>query len=667
MAQNLVEICTLLVDDLYGELSSQVFAILMRLGRASFPMLRVETRLSTRNLRNALAVLIQQQLCLWYTDDDGVSHYEADWYHAYALVKSGKIVRVTEERCGEAAGLLMSNLLELGHCRVGDLVVAYAGVIEKNPSTISTQEHHINSSTLTNGFSDREHNENVHEKGQRSGQIESVAQLRAELDKLLKLGLVRSTQSFHFKPDADIHTEASVAVRDKGEFSQGIKGTKATARYEHAVGRQKKQWRDDSMQIQPFQSTSTNSKRKREENDATNERIKPNGYLTNGINGINGHAHSSDYDGTNHTAPLDDNVVVRVNYEKFNVLFRSEQLVGLSERFLGEITAKVFETAVRLVEKKIPRCFDQLLEALKATPVDEEGDECDDDEYIEPLITPAEIAAALDPNIDLKSGLGHGEGTDDNEDDRRQRQTTVNEDLHDGDDVNNLRANGTRVKEEPESEQQQLIHQYMEILREDPRHFVNWEGSRRGGEWSVNFRSLTKYLIQIQIDNTVTARFGREAARVIRVLHSKGKLDEKQVAKFGFLREKHVRAILTRLQEAGFVEVQEVPKDNNRQPSRTIFLWYFDQDRCRRLILHDTYQAMARILQRAKFEKDRIKDVLDKAERTDVKGKEDRFLTEDERLALRRWLEVEEILLTQLGRQDDLVALLRDFIHVEAV
>ena len=350
------------------------------------------------------------------------------------------------------------------------------------------------------------------------------------------------------------------------------------------------------------------------------------------------------------------------------MIFRNDRLARLSERFLGETTAKVYEATLRLLERDVPRCYDPLLEALKDASPAEEGDTCDDDDLIEPSVTSHEVAATLDPSIDLTAGLGYVSDRHGREDDRSQRQTTVNGDTGDKDDVRVPQTNGHRTGTVLEIErQQQLVRQHMGILCEDPRHFVRWVGSSGGGEWGVDFKALAKHLVQIEIENTVAARFGKEAARVIRILRSKGKLDEKQLSKFGFLREKHVRTILTHMQEAGFVEVQEVPKDNNRAPSRTIFLWYFDHDRCRRLILNDTYQAMARLLQRGKFEKDRIRDVLDKAERTDVQGKEDKFLSEHERMALKRWLEVEEILLAQLGRQDDLVALFRDFVPVEAV
>ncbi|KAL9097686.1 MAG: hypothetical protein Q9165_000012 [Trypethelium subeluteriae] len=580
------------------------------------------------------------------------------------LTSSGKIVKIVEERCGESAGILISNLLELGHCKLGDLVSACKGLVNKLPRAVNSDVHLINGTAGTNGSHEHHYSNPRDQRDHTSGQTQSVAHIHAELKNLLSKEFITLVGPNHFKPDTDLHNEAVAEVQSK-EFPDGVKGKKAVAKYASALIRQKKKLRDDVEGASSLESTSGSLKRKRSERDSPNKRPNSGGILTNGTNGVNGYMGHFDND---------KGPILRVNYEKFNVVFRNEQLNSLCERYLGEITATVYGTTLRCLEKHISRCYDPFEAAREAELSEEEGDECDDEEHMTPSVTSYEVEAALDPDVDLKAGLGYVSNAHDTEDGSR-RQTPSNavlDDDGDDDDVRVPRTHSSRTNENHVSavfggECELFVRQHMGILREDPRHFIRWLSTRGGGEWSVDFNSLTKYLIQTQIENTVTARFGREAARVIRVLHSKGKLDEKQVSKFGFFREKHVRTILTRLQEAGFLEVQEVPKDNARQPSRTLFLWFFDQDRCRRMLLNDTYQAMARLLQRAKFEKERIKEVLDKAERTDVRGKEDRFLTEHERMALRRWSEVEEILLTQLGRQDDLVTLFRDFIPIEAV
>ena len=106
------------------------------------------------------------------------------------------------------------------------------------------------------------------------------------------------------------------------------------------------------------------------------------------------------------------------------------------------------------------------------------------------------------------------------------------------------------------------------------------------------------------------------------------------------------------------VECQEVPKDGSRQNARTIFLWFHDQQRVQSLLLQHTYQAMARLLQRLKAERENYRNAIEKAEMMDVKQES---LNQNEQEAVMQWREVEEKLLVQLQRTDEFVALLRDF------
>ena len=70
---------------------------------------------------------------------------------------------------------------------------------------------------------------------------------------------------------------------------------------------------------------------------------------------------------------------------------------------------------------------------------------------------------------------------------------------------------------------------------------------------------------------------------------------------------------------------------------------------------------MSRTLQRIKFERDRLRDFLEKTERSDVKGHEEEYLTEPELELLRRWRAKEALLLAEVARLDDMVAVFRDY------
>lgn len=333
---------------------------------------------------------------------------------------------------------------------------------------------------------------------------------------------------------------------------------------------------------------------------------------------------------------------------------RNQQLVGFAAAHLGASTAKVYSRLLECMEERIPRCFDELVLFDDRL---EERDAC-------PTVTTLQVSKCIDPNVDL----GFGDNDDDvgggEEDPDGSNVRTMNGFSHKLKDER--RDSGFSTPQTPltpaSKEQLSAVERHIKLLAEDPRRFVTWAGSRGRGEWRVDFRSLVTQLMQREIESIITSRFGPLASRIIRVLHAKGKLDEKQLSTLGLLKQKDIRCTLTAMQEVGLVDIQEVPKDNSRQPAKTIYLWFYDQSRCRALILDDTYKAMARLLQRARVEKEKIRSVIDKAERTDVVGREDQFLNREERNALARWRDTEEKLLRQLNRQDELVALLRDFL-----
>ena len=106
----------------------------------------------------------------------------------------------------------------------------------------------------------------------------------------------------------------------------------------------------------------------------------------------------------------------------------------------------------------------------------------------------------------------------------------------------------------------------------------------------------------------------------------------------------------------------ELPVEvERREAKHSLHLIWYDRQRAREKLLHDTYKGMIRILQRIAFEKSKVQVALSKAERSDVVGKESTYLSRDELAQLNEWKATEEKLLLQLEREDDLVAVLRDF------
>ena len=211
--------------------------------------------------------------------------------------------------------------------------------------------------------------------------------------------------------------------------------------------------------------------------------------------------------------------------------------------------------------------------------------------------------------------------------------------------------------------QAETIRQHLLLLAEHPFHFVHHVRRMPDApeRWTVNFAALSRQLQKKELEETIFARYEKEGLRIVRILQEKGKLEEKAIGDFGLMNQKIMRSTLNKMHIAGHLELQEVPRDTQRQISKIIHLWHYDQERCSQKVLEETYQTMARFMQRIKVERERAKIVIEKSERSDVKGREDELLTPGERKELDNWKKKEEMLLVQLGRLDDLVAVLRDF------
>jgi DNA-directed RNA polymerase III subunit RPC3 len=332
--------------------------------------------------------------------------------------------------------------------------------------------------------------------------------------------------------------------------------------------------------------------------------------------------------------------VIRINFEKCDVALRSQRLVKLAQKHVGEPTAKVYEALLCVLDERVPRVRDDLMEY-----------ECLEDEILDtPTATLYEVTHRLDAACDISTGF-----------------ESIMEDESYGNGASDVDSDVTAEESDDASKRRLLVSHHLHFLSADSRKFVQKISPQRGGQWTVDFRSLTASLLDDEITTTINAKFGDLAAKVVRMLKGRGKLDEKQVASMAMLKSKEIRGTLTIMQGAGFVDTQEVPRDNSRQPSRTLYLWFFDQDRCRLMLIGQCYQAIARILQRIKAEKGSVQSVIDKAERTDVVGREDEYLSTVEKSVLKEWHDIEEKLQVQVSRIDETIGVLRDYVMPDLI
>lgn len=205
---------------------------------------------------------------------------------------------------------------------------------------------------------------------------------------------------------------------------------------------------------------------------------------------------------------------------------------------------------------------------------------------------------------------------------------------------------------------EQQINKHLAMLAEGPFEFLSF--NRISDQWTVSHKKLATFIRDQEIYRLMEEQLDPLAMRIVRMLIENGKLDEKALQEIGLMGAKELRQKLADLQKFGFVELQEVPREPQRQPNRTIFLWFFDAERVRKLLLNELYKTMARFLQRLRLEREKLTSTLTKIERTDVQGSEEEILSSGELQVLQRWRKKEAWLLGEINRLDISVAILRD-------
>lgn len=330
-----------------------------------------------------------------------------------------------------------------------------------------------------------------------------------------------------------------------------------------------------------------------------------------------------------------------MDYEKLDVVFRNRRLVELAEKSSSTVTAQVYETLLRLIEYQTRRC-------RKNPEIPREGEELDQESVAIPI---QKLADEVDPSLDLSGTIGPMEPPQTpSRKGKRPLENGVNGAIHH--DSGGVSSGTNRIYE---------IDQHLTLLAQPPYNLAVRRSRDALPTWMVEYRHLARHLRHLELERMVGARFGTTALKLIRILLNKGKLDEKRLQEIILLSMKDLRQLLAGLQASGFVDLQEVPRDAQRLASRAVFLWFYDPDRICRNVLQDTYKAMSRCLQRLRFERGRLRDFLDKTERTDVKGNEEKYLTTAELNTLQQWRDKEALLLGEVSRLDDLVAVLRDY------
>ncbi|RDH32595.1 DNA-directed RNA polymerase III subunit rpc3 [Aspergillus welwitschiae] len=625
-SQYAAELCALLVEDNFGELFARIFSTLQRYDRLSLPRLKFYSRLSDRQLRHGLSAMIQHHLVYHYTSyDDGVTYYEPNLQAAYYLVRSGKILEFIEERLGKYAATLMETIMFLGHAQVGYLKT----LPELQPAP--PKANGVKQEAKGGESEEQMNGDDVHTSDQ-------PALLHPTLKALASHGYIFRVRDAQFQSYADNALDAERAIKSRPDVKQ-LKGKKLDETVlEGTVTLLKERLDGDLTRGLMHNGLPRGAKRRHGTGsaDATNKKARMD-YVDADEDEDEEENEWSDDEMGGDTTPMELAIVVRVNYEKLDVALRNRRFLDLAEMNSSPVTAQVYEGLLRRIEYQTKQCRD-------SAEIPREGEE--GEQYSVPIALSA-VTEEVDPQLDLAGSIGPMEISQAiNKRGKRPLEDSVN---------------GTDREGSEAPSRTYEVDQHLSLLSQPPYNLTSKRVLSGLITWTVEFRHLARKLRHLELERMIEARYGDVALRVIRVLHAKGKLDEKRLQEISLLPFKDLRQVLASMQSGGFVDLQEVPRDAQRQPSRTIYLWYYDPDRIRSSILEDTYKAMSRCMQRLRFERNRLKEFLEKTERSDVKGNEERYLSQAELTLLEQWKAKEALLLGEVARLDEMVAVMRDY------
>ncbi|KAN0060938.1 RNA polymerase III subunit C82 [Thecaphora frezii] len=156
-------------------------------------------------------------------------------------------------------------------------------------------------------------------------------------------------------------------------------------------------------------------------------------------------------------------------------------------------------------------------------------------------------------------------------------------------------------------------------------------GRKVASSYRIDYRNTAERMRKDLLRNVVEEKFGTAAVRIMGILREKGKLEEKHISRLALISINETRDICSRLFASSLLGLQEIPKTKDRDPAKTFFLWFVDEEKSRAWLVDRLYQTLARLGQRRNEEMRRQAPLLRKVERTDVKSDTVGLLSEWER------------------------------------
>lgn len=620
-SQAVTDLCKVILNDIYGEVAELIVGVLLDFGRLTTPQIAKNSGLTTATVRRALVALVQNRFVLYWIDPatPKLCHYSANFKEILNVLSTGSVLNIVSSRFTDQnsrAPEIVKNILVYGHIRVADYLES--GSI----GAMNDDSSHANGDT--NGYD----------------QDKAKSNIAKIMTDLVSKRFLTPLFDFDFSPANDVYQQLV-----KKHLSQISRNQSENARMIAATAGATKE-RDELFGARDTPTAGLVA--------ATVAKSSINAQMTKRVRRGQSSLGDSKY-------TVNPETVLSVNHDKFMLVFRNDELAKLAAKTIGPITAAVYRQLLQCYEAKIFRCSQPVTQTANF------------------FITTMAVMQGLEPTLDLKGSIvmptyksakrkaseydedsvPNGSKkikTDDGpfimDDGSAEEETYEDEDMYDNENDINTSSKKMTIAD---------VTKHLELLANSPLKLVLKAGNRGGGEWFVPYAELRETLKRVTYEQIIENKHGLVALRLLRIIKDKGMANDELLARTALLRADTIAQTASTLHDFGALDLQEVPRSNDRTPVKTFFLWFHNPKRAYNIVLQDMYKALSRMYKRILAERKEHPILLAKLDREDVKENEDLYLTASEKKEIWELRSTEEKLLVQINRLQALTRIFAEY------
>lgn len=371
-----------------------------------------------------------------------------------------------------------------------------------------------------------------------------------------------------------------------------------------------------------------------------------------------------------------------INLNHFLKTRRSNQLVHLAKARIGQFPSIVYYYCLKLVEQNSSTILNPLLKTgLLEDLAENEAIQLDDqqDEYKSGLTFNAlDVIKYLPKSLDLRNCLLTSISNrntnkkkrsfpSDNSSSMNKKVKTENsgissleqsllssipeediEELNDEDDNSDIDFDLEADNNSDDVHPVSVVNGLMKVLAN--YNDVPFLKELQPGTFYVPFSLVLPHLKSTIYDSIISTSLGPSALRIHRGIIDNRLATEKILSNTALMKEKDIRSTIGELVKYNAVEIQELPRTNDRAAARAVFLFKFNKKHSYDFIKKNITWNLANLLFKNESLKNENLTLLTKANREDVKGKELELLLPSEVNQLKMVNERELNVYTRLSR-----------------